>query len=345
MHLTGYVHDTDGSNENIDEPTNEEIIPALTDLADIIADLVTQLERRSISSEECWHMTRAALHNRLSLLAAILPTLPSFNADCDAQLTPLLQRVRTLVKSLPLEVGDSVKVEYVDAWYEGMVTGVEDALRAVEAAVRVRYNGDGGDFAEDPAGGGIRLVAAGRRPAARAGSTTQHTAPFHLSKACVGSSAVEALRALELAVRTLVVGFRNLPMWSSQGARPGRALRKHVARIANLAAEARGWLTGVWPAARLSKGQVGEGLPRRDGAVKARVLRMVNSRQGVRAAVRFAGAAGAWTERLAQAEWGGRFRAVGSAWPGDDGLGWASDSSNEDSDGRSGAGAKRRRRG
>ena len=319
----------------------------MTDLADTVADLVKQLERRSISSEVCWHKTRTALHKRLSLLAATLPTLPSFGADCDAQLAMLLERVRTLVKSLPLEVGDTVKVEYDNAWFEGVVAGVEDALRAVEAAVQVRYD-DGQVLSEDPADGGIRLVAAGPRPAARAGGMTQHTVPFHLSKACnKRSSAVEALRALELAVRTLVVGLRNLPMWSSQGAKPGLALRKHVAKIANLAAEARGWLTGVWPAARLSKGQVGEGLPRRDGKVTAQVLRVVNSRWGVRAEVRFAGAAGAWTERVAQAEWGGRFRAGKSVWPGDDGLGGASDSdsSNEDSDGQSGAGAKRQRRG
>jgi hypothetical protein len=124
--VTGYVLDTDGSNENIslNESSNEEIIPALTDLADIIAALVIQLEKRSISSNVCWQKTRAALHQKLSLLADTLPIFPSFGDDCDAQLAMVLKRVRTLVSTLALDVGDTVMVEYDDGvWYEGVVTG------------------------------------------------------------------------------------------------------------------------------------------------------------------------------------------------------------------------------
>jgi hypothetical protein len=331
------------------ESSNEEVIPALTDLADIIAESVIQLKKRPGLEKVCWHHLRKALHERISLLADTLPILPSFGEDCDAQLAMLLPRVRTLATVLALDVGDTVEVKYDDRWYTGVVTGMQDALRADGAEVIVRYGDDGGVIAEDPAEEGIRLVAACPRPSVQEGKMTTHTAPFHLSKACVGNTAVEALRALELVVRTLVEALKHLPVWSSQGARPGRALRKHVAEIANRAAEARGWLTGVWPRARLSDGQIVEGLSQRGqcvATVAARVLRIVDGgARGVRAEVRFGCPAGAWTEWVAQAEWAGRFRDGGWVWPGGDGLDGERDcdDSKEDSDERGGAGAKRRR--
>ena len=152
-----------------DESSNKEVTPELTGLADSIAELANQL-RVGSNLEQVWQNVRAALHETLSLLADSMLILPSFGDDCDAQLAMLLQRVRSLAAALALSVGDVVAVEYSDRRYEGVVTGLEDALRADGADVRVRYGGGGDEVAEDPAEGGLRLIARGtRRPSARAG--------------------------------------------------------------------------------------------------------------------------------------------------------------------------------
>jgi hypothetical protein len=319
----------------------------LTELADFIADSVLRLQKRLIRDEEVWQLLRPALQEKFNVLAATLSILPPFGEDCDAELAKLLPRARTLSAALALDVGDTVEVAYDKELWKGLVTGVEDALRAEGAAVLVRYSDDEAPYIVDPAEGEIRLVAAGPRPAARVSGVSPRAPPFHLALACVGGSAEEALRELELQVRTLADLLKHLPAWSTQGARPGQALRKLVDEVANRAAEARGWLTGVWPtAARLSRGQVGEGLPKlRRGAVAAQVLRVeTRAGRGERAELRFGGAAGAWKEWVDQAEWAGRFRVAGSAWPGSGELDARDDSDGAGPDGRGGAAAKRQRR-
>jgi hypothetical protein len=330
----------------------------------MIAASVIQLKKRLIREDKVWRRLRTGLHERFSLLAATLAILPTFGDDCDAQLAELLPRVRSLATALALDVGDAVEVEYEEGTFKGTVTGVEDALRAEGAVVQVLFDSGADAWDVDPADGGLRLVAAGRQPGRRASGTPPLAAPFHLAPACVGRSWEEALRALEEEVRALASALEHLPMWSSRGARAGRALRTLVGGVANLAAEARGWLTGVWPEARLSVGQVGEGLPgtggRGRGAVAAEVVKVEEKKGGrvTRAEVLFLEAGGSRRVWLARAEWGSRFRAA--VWPG--GLGGADDcddseidsdedsgedsgeDSDEDSDGRGGAGAKRQRR-
>ena len=170
----------------VDEPPKKEVIPELERLADFLA----RSARKGTNLDEVWHDIRAALHETLSLLSAMLPTLFIFGDDCNAQLEILLERVRGLAAALTLSVGDTVSVEYEDRWYEGKVTGLEDVLRVNGAAVRVLYGDSGEELPEDFAEGGLRLVARGpRRPAARAGGAP----PFHLAEACAGGGAAEAL--------------------------------------------------------------------------------------------------------------------------------------------------------
>ena len=312
--------------------SDEEVIPAFIQLAGTIAATVTQLQEHLIRNDKAWQQLRTDLLQAFSLLINTVPILPSFGDVCDEQLAKLLPRVRSLATELKLDIfrGDLVQVEYDVGDCKGVVTEISES----QPTVLVRYESDDKVYPENPAEGGIRLAAGGLAP---------HTVPFHLCLACVGRNPVEALRALELEVQALVGALVHLPVWSGQGDRAGLALRKLVAGVADRAAEARGWLIGRWPAARLEAGQVGEGLPKRGrGVVAARVVRVQHcAARGLRAKVLFEGAAGSWAEWVPQVEWAGRFRADGSGvWPGG---GWRErDKPEEHADG--GAAAKRRRR-
>ena len=81
----------------------------------------------------------------------------------------------------------------------------------------------------------VRLVAAGTRAGGQQGDAARRAVPPVCGEQLGGSAAGAGASG---AVRTLAESPTHLPRWSSQGAGPGFALRKHTAEIANCAAEA-----------------------------------------------------------------------------------------------------------
>ena len=342
------------SDEDDESYTVDDLLSPLEVLKASVCHCRGLLLRNKGDLSSLWRVLQSSLSESLEILHARIPSFG--DGECEEQLCRLRADLLAMSKALRFEVGQRVEVEYSGSFWSGTVTGVEDALRATDAEIRVRYDSDGVEYVERLGDGAILTASSPLQPttptatttvtAATATTTTTtalwttgkrsaydgwgraaqrleataYSPPFHVRDGCAAACAVGALDELEEALEAFGWALERVAVWP--GRRLALSLRQLLGEVRARSAEARGRLTGAWPTARVAQGQA---VAVRVGAgrLRASVRRVGKGRhgEGAELLVEAAGGAGRRTLWMRREVWADQIAPDPAGWPGGDGMG------------------------
>ena len=321
------------SNDSSDEewPSLEDTLSPLAVLQDTISQCLRSLFCHRGDNISIWRVLKSSLSENLELVSE---RMPSFGDDeCEAQLKRFKADLLAMSEALKLDVGDGVKVEYIELGLcPGKVVGLEDVLLATGAQVQVRYDSDGMVYTESLSDGGVVPVIGGSEGgvggslglgrAARGQEAERSDPPFHVARACTGKDTEEAMEGLRDAVMVIESLLERAVIWA--GRRLALSLRQGLAELRWRAMEVRGRLTDVWPTPRLEAGGMVVVRNSAGGAVLAATVARVGKGRGGREGADLVvekGAEGRVRQWVPRDEWALRVASEPAGWPGGDGMG------------------------
>ena len=348
--ISAAVDKSDSDSDEDDESfTVDDLISPLEVLKASVCHCRELLLRNKGDLSSLWRVLQSSLSESLEILHARIPSFG--DEECEAQLCRLRADLLAMSKAVRLEVGQRVEVEYGGSFCSGTVTGVEDALRATDAEIRVRYDSDGVEYVERLGDGAILVASSPPQttPTATAtqtatatataiGTTGKRTAydgwgraaerleaaayspPFHVRDGCAGAGVVGALDELEEAVEALGWALERVAVWP--GRRLALSLRQLLGEVRARSVEARGRLTGAWPTALVAQGQA-VAVRAGAGRLRASVRRVGKGRhgEGAELLVEAGGGAGRRTVWVLREAWADQIAPDPAGWPGGDGMG------------------------